>query len=277
MNAFVELIKKIGIFMIAAQAVIHFAPGQKYEKYIKLIVGIMILLQFLTPVYRMLSKTALEESDWSKLISDALEEDAAGETAGSEFIADTVINQLEEEIKFRLNQELNGENYTITGVKVSMRTSEAQEGNGITQYELERVRVVVRRTYAGGGGSDAIGSGAGTDYINRTNRIDGTNGMSETDEINGPDGINGTEETDKTEGIHKIDKIQIQEINVALDDIEIQNGEEEREKEKDKGSASVDRNVEKEAEFRERFCSILGMEEKHMEVSVYGAVDESDG
>ena len=37
MNELVETIKKIGIFMIAAQAVLHFAPGQKYEKYIKLI------------------------------------------------------------------------------------------------------------------------------------------------------------------------------------------------------------------------------------------------
>ena len=44
MGVLVDVIKKIGIFMLAAQAVIHFAPGQKYEKYIKLIVGILILV-----------------------------------------------------------------------------------------------------------------------------------------------------------------------------------------------------------------------------------------
>ena len=48
MSALIELIKRIGIFMIAAQAVLHFTPGQKYEKYIKLIVGMMVLLQFVT-------------------------------------------------------------------------------------------------------------------------------------------------------------------------------------------------------------------------------------
>lgn len=249
MNAFVELIKKIGIFMIAAQAVIHFAPGQKYEKYIKLIVGVMVLLQFLMPVYRMLSNTSLEESDWNKLISDALTEDVPGEIAGSEYIADTVINQLEEEIKFRLNQELGGENYTVTGVKVSMRTAEAQDGNGIKQYELERVRVVVRRTYS-------IDTGNAEDSIpeNRS----GIDGVNETDEI------------------HKIGKVQIQKIDVTPNDMETQNKEAEAAK-KDEGSASPDRKKEKEAEFRERFCSVLGMEEKHMEVSVYGAIDESDG
>ena len=54
MGVLVDVIKKIGIFMLAAQAVIHFAPGQKYEKYIKLIVGILILVQFIIPINKLL-------------------------------------------------------------------------------------------------------------------------------------------------------------------------------------------------------------------------------
>ncbi len=42
-------IREIGIFMIAAQTVIHFAPGRQYEKYIKSVSGIIILLLFLRP------------------------------------------------------------------------------------------------------------------------------------------------------------------------------------------------------------------------------------
>ena len=32
-----ETIRQIGVFMIAAQAVVHFAPGRQYEKYICLL------------------------------------------------------------------------------------------------------------------------------------------------------------------------------------------------------------------------------------------------
>ena len=62
MSALIELIKRIGIFMIAAQAVLHFTPGQKYEKYIKLIVGMMVLLQFVMPLRSILNGT---EIDWN--------------------------------------------------------------------------------------------------------------------------------------------------------------------------------------------------------------------
>ena len=44
-----ENIRQIGIFMIVAQTVIHFAAGQKYEKYLKIIAGVIILLQFISP------------------------------------------------------------------------------------------------------------------------------------------------------------------------------------------------------------------------------------
>ena len=47
-----DTIREIGIFMIAAQAVVHFAPGRQYEKYIKSVSGIIILLLFLQPVLR---------------------------------------------------------------------------------------------------------------------------------------------------------------------------------------------------------------------------------
>ena len=36
-------IREIGIFMIAAQTVIHFAPGRQYEKYIKSVSGLSLI------------------------------------------------------------------------------------------------------------------------------------------------------------------------------------------------------------------------------------------
>ena len=225
MSALVELIKKIGIFMIAAQAVIHFAPAQKYEKYIRMIVGVMILLQFLTPLYQILTKTAWEEPDWNALTVNGLGESVPELNMSSDSVMYSVVEQMEEEIKSRLNIEIEEESYRVVSVNVSMQTVENANEYGGKQYELDSVRVVVRRTYS----------------------IDGGETQNSMD---------------------KIEKVQIQKIDVTLGERNVQEKEDEAEME-------LTEKQEKEEAFRRRFCSVLGMEEKYMEVSVYGTVDES--
>lgn len=45
-----EEIKKISIFIVAAQMLFHLCAGKQYQKYIRLLIGIMILVQLLMPV-----------------------------------------------------------------------------------------------------------------------------------------------------------------------------------------------------------------------------------
>ena len=225
MSAFVELIKKIGIFMIAAQAVIHFAPAQKYEKYIRMIVGVMILLLFLTPVYQILTKTAWEEPDWNEMTENGLEVSVPELDMASNSVMNSVVKQLEEEIKSRLNREMEEENYHVVSVNVSMQTMENADEYEGKQYELDSMRVIVRRTYSIGG-------------------------------------------TETQNSMDKIEKVQIQKIDVTLDEQSMHENEDESETE-------FTEKQEKEEAFRKRFCNILGMEEKYMEVSVYGTFDES--
>lgn len=45
-----QAVCKVGIFMICAQAIIHFRPQESYEKYLKLLVSVMILIQLFLPV-----------------------------------------------------------------------------------------------------------------------------------------------------------------------------------------------------------------------------------
>ena len=225
MGAFVELIKKIGIFMIAAQAVIHFVPAQKYEKYIRMIVGVMILMLFLTPVYQILTKNAWEAPDWNALTANGPEVSVTELDMASNSVMNSVVKQMEEEIKSRLNREMEEENYRVVSVSVSMQTMENAEEYGGKQYELDSVRVAVRRTYSIGGGESQ-------------NNMD------------------------------KIEKVQIQKIDVTLDEQNMHENEDESETE-------LAEKQETEEAFKKRFCSVLGMEEKYMEVSVYGTVDES--
>lgn len=45
-----QAICRVGIFMICAQALIHFKPSEAYEKYLRLIVSVMVLIQLFLPV-----------------------------------------------------------------------------------------------------------------------------------------------------------------------------------------------------------------------------------
>lgn len=52
LQSFFETICRVGIFMICAQAIVHFRAQEEYEKYLKLLVSVMILIQLFWPVGR---------------------------------------------------------------------------------------------------------------------------------------------------------------------------------------------------------------------------------
>lgn len=256
MSTLVESVKRIGIFMIAAQTVIHFAPGQKYEKYIKLLVGMMILLQFVMPLHDISGRA---EIDWSAEMADMEKlfevDDMAVMTGGMNdgtaaqpALAESVINSLEDEIKSKLNIEMAEEGYVVSGVQVSMKSiGEA----GSREYMLEKVRVVVyRRTVSADGREDENAGSAG-------------NGRSEAGE-----------ETGETE----IEKVKVEKISIG--------GISDGERAQDNGQTAVDSKesddpYEEDTEemvkrLRARFCSVLGVDEEKMEVSVYGTNEKAD-
>lgn len=45
-----QAICRTGIFMICAQAIVHFRPQESYEKYLKLLVSVMVLIQLFLPL-----------------------------------------------------------------------------------------------------------------------------------------------------------------------------------------------------------------------------------
>ena len=51
----VSIIKDICIFMIIAQAILFFVPGSSYGKYVRLLVGIMMILQLTQPLFQLLT------------------------------------------------------------------------------------------------------------------------------------------------------------------------------------------------------------------------------
>jgi len=61
-----EEIKKISIFIVIAQMILNLCAGKQYQKYIKLIISIMIMVQFLLPVLQLFRVTN-EEEFWSRV------------------------------------------------------------------------------------------------------------------------------------------------------------------------------------------------------------------
>ncbi len=45
---FIGLVKKMVIFLVAGQTILHFGMGKQYERYVKLIISLMMVAQFLS-------------------------------------------------------------------------------------------------------------------------------------------------------------------------------------------------------------------------------------
>lgn len=106
-----EVIKQVGIFMICAQMILHFKPSDRYNKYIKLLISIMVLVQLAVPVMGILggkgTQGFLEKVNfYSASINEGLK-DANITSANAEIL----LNEMTmEEVKTRLNnEELKGE------------------------------------------------------------------------------------------------------------------------------------------------------------------------
>lgn len=68
-NALVKGICQIGIFMICAQTFVHFCPKGAYEKYLKMLVSIMVLIQIISPIGKVLGGNQqgivnIQKGDW---------------------------------------------------------------------------------------------------------------------------------------------------------------------------------------------------------------------
>ena len=50
MNEFFAVIRRVGIFIICAQMITHFRPKASYEKYLRLLVSTMVMVQLLLPI-----------------------------------------------------------------------------------------------------------------------------------------------------------------------------------------------------------------------------------
>ena len=102
MSGFIELLKQVGIFMVCSQTVLHFKSSQKYDKYLKLLVGIMVIAQLSMPLLEWATggetlpeKIVEEETETAMDVNQMLDN------------ADRIVDKyMDSEVKSRLNKLL---------------------------------------------------------------------------------------------------------------------------------------------------------------------------
>lgn len=115
---FFQTIKQIGVFMICAQVILHFKPSAKYEKYLKLLISVMVLVQILIPIVNVFSGKS--SSDFYMRVEEIQTEiDKSMEQLEIEnaINEENILKQTLEEIKSRINNMLSEEELQVITVE----------------------------------------------------------------------------------------------------------------------------------------------------------------
>ncbi|MDR2889251.1 MAG: stage III sporulation protein AF [Lachnospiraceae bacterium] len=125
-STFFEFIKRTGIFLICAESILHFAPGNSYQKYIKVLIGIMVLAQFIIPLKAIISgqeRAVIEQQieGFTKVIENRSEEMQLNGLwmNDEESIKNATIN----EIKLRINNIAADRGYIIVAIDIDNITT----------------------------------------------------------------------------------------------------------------------------------------------------------
>lgn len=98
------IIKRVGIFIVCAQMLLHFKPSESYGKYIRLLMSVMVLAELISPVMAILgrgSEISFEARvlEFDEILRQGMEEaDRTGAEAQAMLETMTL-----EEIKSRIN------------------------------------------------------------------------------------------------------------------------------------------------------------------------------
>ena len=125
-NPLFQAICRTGIFMICAQAIVQFRPNESYEKYLKLLVSVMILIQLFLPIGRLFTGVGRMEAD---ALSDSFRESLEQEMEEAERQAkeaETLLQQMTlEEVRRRLEEQV-----AVSGKEEDMKEAVKEESEG---------------------------------------------------------------------------------------------------------------------------------------------------
>lgn len=163
-HSFFQAICRVGIFMICAQAIVHFRPQEAYEKYLKLLVGIMTLIQLILPIGSFFAGGGRQEAEETLKRFGLEMEESIREAEKNAALTDELLQQMT--------------------LKEVLRQAESNRSGAGAQPENSESGAGVQAENSGNGtGAQAEnrGNGAGAQSKNEGNK---TGAQPETDDIN---------------------------------------------------------------------------------------------
>ena len=102
---------QVGIFMICAQAIVHFRPKADYEKYLKILVSVMIFIQIFLPISSVFSKEGqtdiLTKAEEFEQRLKQISINAESSVLASERLAETITARQLEELRKESEEQEN--------------------------------------------------------------------------------------------------------------------------------------------------------------------------
>ena len=140
----VENIRRIGIFMIAAQTVMHFAAGKQYEKYMKIVTGVIVLLLFIGPFTASSGNLGVDWQTEIERMERQMQSDIHLDISNmADSVETAALRQMEQEIKRRLNDAISDRDCTVTDVVLDLEEiggkSDEKGTQKVRNWELEPI------------------------------------------------------------------------------------------------------------------------------------------
>ncbi|MBO4976613.1 MAG: stage III sporulation protein AF [Lachnospiraceae bacterium] len=142
MELFMKSIIQMGIFMICAQVLIHFRPNGSYEKYMKILVSIMILIQVMYPVVSLITggkRNLIENAArFEEQMQAGMEEAKEAAEQSDQLLSQMTMEQLKEQMS---REQTESEEKEL--LKESDSSAEASEDVGQIDWEIEKITIKI--------------------------------------------------------------------------------------------------------------------------------------
>lgn len=142
-----EFMIQVGTFMLLGKTLLHFCPNEKYEKYLKLLFGFMILIQFISPVLSLNGGNIMDEYIKNQNVFENKFESSLKEVEDKWFIYNEEIEKKIEEGQQKA-EEMVQEAVAEGGVKEENsgernETTENSEEELKNEIEIDKVKIEV--------------------------------------------------------------------------------------------------------------------------------------
>lgn len=129
-DAFLGSVKQLGIFMICAQAILHFRPDSSYEKYMKLVIGIMVLVQLVIPFAKIFSaEWDIELGEKIKWYQQQMQVELNNQKITNSQVENILKNIAITGAEMKLNESQNEENQNTENQNIENKNDSIRNGN----------------------------------------------------------------------------------------------------------------------------------------------------